>query len=185
MNTFLKTSFFFLLAIVCVVSSSCANSQAQKADDSQLATVEAQDTSLYQLAEGALRSYLKAMQSIFDDISDNETEIHTMNNFTCDTVSIEEEDDDVVVVKKKQRRNIQWFELSTPKGILKLHTYMPKDSVQILMGRPHTTSIRTYRDDVHEEWEYKKRAFKNSDDFYTTEFRFEFVNGELKSVSQY
>lgn len=185
MKTLLNSTLGFLLTIVCVVSSSCANSQAQGADDSQLATVEAQDTSLYQLAEGALRSYLKAMQSIFDDISDNETEIHTMNNFTCDTVSIEEEDDDVVVVKKKKRRNIQWFELSTPKGIVKLHTYMPKDSVQLLMGRPHTTSIRTYRDDVHEEWEYKKRAFKNSDDLYTTEFRFEFVNGELKSVSQY
>ena len=181
MKTLLNSTLGFLLAIVCVVSSSCANSQAQKADDSQLATVEAQDTSLYQLAE-ALRSYLKAMQSIFDDISDNETEIHTMNNFTCDTVSIEEEDDDVVVVKKKQRRNIQWFELSTRKGIVKLHTYMPKDSVQILMGRPQATSIRTYGDDVHEKWEYEKKVY---DDMYTTEFSFEFVNGELKSVYQY
>ncbi|MGN0187428.1 MAG: hypothetical protein ACI392_06765 [Paludibacteraceae bacterium] len=181
MKTLLNTTLGFLLALVCVVSSSCANSQAQKADDSQLATVEAQDTSLYQLAEGALRSYLKAMQSLFDDI-DNETEIHTMNNFTCDTVSIEEYDDDVVVVKKKQRRNIQWFEFSTPKGIVKLHTYMPKDSVQMLMGRPQATSIRTYGDDVHEEWKYKKKVY---DDIYTTEFSFEFVNGELKSVTQY
>lgn len=156
MKTLLNSTLGFLLAIVCVVSSSCANSQAQKADDSQ--TVEAQDTSLYQLAEGALRSYLKAMQSIFDDISDNETEIHTKNDFTCDTMSIEEEDDDVVVVKKKKRRNIQWFELSTPKGIVKLHTYMPKDSVKMRMGRPHTTSIRTYGDDVHEKWEYEKKS---------------------------
>lgn len=182
MNAILKSTTIFLLAIVCVVSSSCANSQTQGADDSQLATVEAQDTSLHQLTVGVLKSYLKTMQSIFDDISDNETEIHTMNNFTCDTVSIDEEDDDVVVVKKKQRRNIQWFELSTRKGIVKLHTYMPKDSVKMRMGRPHTTSIRTYGDDVHEKWEYEKKVY---DDMYTTEFSFEFVNGELKSVYQY
>lgn len=153
MKTLLNSTLGFLLAIVCVVSSSCANSQAQKADDSQLATVEMQDTSLYQLTVGVLKSYLKTMQGIFDDIN-KETEIHNTNKVTCDTVSIE----DSVVVKKKQRHNIQWFELSTRKGIVKLHTYMPKDSVKMRMGRPHTTSIRTYGDDVHEKWEYEKKS---------------------------
>ena len=32
--------------------------------------------------------------------------------------------------------NVHSFELSTKNGIIKLHTYMSKDSVQILMGRP-------------------------------------------------
>lgn len=47
--------------------------------------------------------------------------------------------------------NIQSFELTTEKGIVKLHTYMPKDSVQILMGRPQSTDINDYgyKGEVH------------------------------------
>ena len=38
--------------------------------------------------------------------------------------------------------NVHSFELSTKNGIIKLHTYMSKDSVQILMGRPQSTDIQ-------------------------------------------
>lgn len=89
---------------------------------------------------------------------------------------------EIVIEEEVEKKNIQFFELSTKKGVVKLHTYMPKDSVKMLMGRPHKTSIRTYGDDLHEEWEYEKKVY---DDMYTTEFRFKFVNGELKSVLQY
>lgn len=165
MKTLLNTTFGFLLTLICVVSTSCATPQTDETADEQLSAVEAQDTNVIELTNEVMKSGLKAVQSIFQKINDEVSEESHID--------------------QKPRRNIQWFELSTPKGIVKLHTYMPKDSVQILMGRPHTTSIRTYGDDVHEEWEYKKRAFKNNDDLYTTEFRFEFVNGELRSVSQY
>ncbi|MDY4513299.1 MAG: hypothetical protein SPE10_07660 [Paludibacteraceae bacterium] len=161
----IKFSTICLLTLICVVSTSCATPPTDETADEQLPAVEAQDTNVIELTNEVMKSGLKAVQSIFQKINDEVSE----NSH----------------IDQKPRRNIQWFELSTPKGIVKLHTYMPKDSVQILMGRPHTTSIRTYGDDVHEEWEYKKRAFKNNDDLYTTEFRFEFVNGELRSVSQY
>ncbi len=77
--------------------------------------------------------------------------------------------------------NIQSFELTTKKGIVKLHTYMPKDSVQVLMGRPRSTDVvnNEYNGEVRETWKYK-----GSND-YLDEFTIEFINGELNSVRQY
>jgi len=76
--------------------------------------------------------------------------------------------------------NIQSFELTTKKGIVKLHTYMPKDSVQVLMGRPRSTDVvnNEYNGEVRETWKYK-----GSND-YLDEFTIEFINGELNSVRQ-
>lgn len=165
MNILLKFSTICLLTLICVVSTSCATPQTDETADEQLPAVEAQDTNVIELTNEVMKSGLKAVQSIFQKINDEVSE----NSH----------------IDQKPRRNIQWFELSTRKGIVKLHTYMPKDSVKMLMGRPHKTSIRTYGDDFHETWEYEKRAFKHSDNIYITEFCFEFVNGELKSVSQY
>ena len=78
-------------------------------------------------------------------------------------------------------KNIQSFELTTKKGIVNLYTYMPKDSVKALMGRPNSTDIddNQYRDEVRETWKY--RGSNN----YIDEFTIEFVNGKLKSVRQF
>ncbi|WP_281234337.1 hypothetical protein [Flavobacterium gelatinilyticum] len=79
-----------------------------------------------------------------------------------------------------EQRNIQSFELTTKKGIVKLHTYMPKDSVQILMGRPQSTDINDYGyGETHEVWKYK------GTNKYVDEFTIEFINGKLKSVNQF
>ncbi|MEN9339555.1 MAG: hypothetical protein RIQ62_867 [Bacteroidota bacterium] len=80
-----------------------------------------------------------------------------------------------------EQRNIQSFELTTKKGIVTLHTYMSKDSVKILMGRPQSTDINDYRsnDEVDETWKYK------GSNKYIDEFTIEFINSELKSVHQY
>jgi outer membrane protein assembly factor BamE (lipoprotein component of BamABCDE complex) len=77
--------------------------------------------------------------------------------------------------------NIQSFELTTKNGIVKLNTYMPKDSVQAIMGRPQSTDIHNnkYIDQVRETWKYRG---SNS---YIDEFTIEFINGELESVRQY
>jgi hypothetical protein len=87
---------------------------------------------------------------------------------------------DNIGTDENEQRNIQSFELDTKKGIVKLHTYMPKDSVQILMGRPQSTDI----DDngfgkVKETWKYKGR------NRYADEFTVEFTNGKLTSVRQF
>jgi hypothetical protein len=79
------------------------------------------------------------------------------------------------------KRNIQSFELTTKSGIVKLHTYMPKDSVKILMGRPQSTDVQNneYNGEVSETWKYK------GSNKYVDEFTIEFTNGKLKSVSQF
>lgn len=73
------------------------------------------------------------------------------------------------------------FELTTQKGVVKLHTNMPKDSVKILMGRPKSTSIDDsgFNGEVIETWKYK------GSNTYIDEFTIQFSNGKLKSLSQY
>lgn len=90
--------------------------------------------------------------------------------------SLDESDTD-----ENEQRNIQSFELTTKNGIVKLHTYMSKDSVQILMGRPQSTDINDYgfNEEVFETWKYK------GTNRYIDEFTIEFTNGKLKSVRQY
>lgn len=84
-------------------------------------------------------------------------------------------------IDENGQRNNESFELTTKKGIVNLHTYMSKDSVKILMGRPESTSIDDsgYNGMVTETWKYKgtNKVFD--------EFTILFTNGKLKSVSQY
>ena len=76
--------------------------------------------------------------------------------------------------------DVHSFELSTKNGIIKLHTYMSKDSVQILMGRPQSTDIQDIGGmGIYETWKYKGR------NQYVDEFTLRFKDGELESVRQY
>lgn len=86
--------------------------------------------------------------------------------------------------EEKSNKNIQFFDLTTKKGVVRLHTYMSKDSVQILMGYPQSTDIDVwdFNDEVHETWKYK---VKSGYGYEQTIFTIKFVNGELVSVNQY
>lgn len=83
-------------------------------------------------------------------------------------------------INENEQTNIQSFELTTKKGVVKLHTYMSKDSVQILMGRPQSTDIDDFGyGEILETWKYK------GTNRYIDEFTIEFTNGKLKSVRQF
>lgn len=113
-----------------------------------------QNTEEEQLKEDVRISALKSLKHILDN-SEKELEDET------------------------EKKNIQWFELSTKNGIVKLHTYMSTDSVRILMGRPQSTDVDiNYNDEVSETWKYKGRSS------YGSEFTLKFVDGELISVAQ-
>jgi hypothetical protein len=88
---------------------------------------------------------------------------------------------DKIDKQENQQINVQSFELTTNKGIVKLHTNMTKDSVMILMGRPRSTNINEneFNDNVNETWKFK------GSNKYIDEFTIEFTNGKLKSVSQF
>ena len=86
--------------------------------------------------------------------------------------------------EEKSNKNIHFFDITTKKGVVRLHTYMSKDSVQILMGYPQSTDVDVwdFNDEVHETWEYK---VKSGYGYEQTIFTIKFVNGELVSVNQY
>lgn len=88
---------------------------------------------------------------------------------------------DGTYTNENNQQNSQSFELTTKKGIIKLRTYMPKDSVKIIMGRPQSTDVRNneFNGEVDETWKYK------GSNKYVDEFTIEFTNGKLKSVRQY
>jgi len=73
---------------------------------------------------------------------------------------------------------VQYVEVKGKKGHVTLHTGMPKDSVQRLVGKPDEVDLRSYGGTALEDWGYK---IKNS---YVSDLNINFEDGKLKSVRQ-
>jgi hypothetical protein len=73
---------------------------------------------------------------------------------------------------------VQYIEIKGKKGHVTLHTGMPKDSVQILVGRPDNVDLRSYGNSTLEDWGYK---IKHD---YLPDLNIEFKDGKLKSIRQ-
>jgi hypothetical protein len=78
-----------------------------------------------------------------------------------------------------QEAQIQYVEVRGKKGSVMLHTGMPKDSVQLLLGKPDEVNLRSYGSTSFEDWGYK---IKNS---YVSDLDIDFENGRVKSVRQH
>lgn len=82
-----------------------------------------------------------------------------------------------------QRENIQYIDIRGKHGEVTVHTYMSKDSVKILVGKPTRVNLMTIGNDAHEYWEYD---FPNQGQYGTTRrLNISFVNGELKEIREY
>lgn len=82
-----------------------------------------------------------------------------------------------------QRENIQYIDIRGKHGEVTVHTYMSKDSVKILIGKPTRVNLMTIGNDAHEYWEYD---FPNQGQYGTTRrLNISFVNGELKEIREY
>ncbi len=153
MNTFSKIALGFVLGAVCTVGVLYIIGTIQNTEENQL-------------RKEIRMQALKDIKQFLDESNSDEKDIKQF---------LDESDSD-----EKDQKNIQSFELTTKNGIVKLHTYMSKDSVQILMGRPQSTDVNDYGyGKVLETWKYK------GTNRYVDEFTFEFINGKLKSVRQY
>ena len=73
---------------------------------------------------------------------------------------------------------VQFVEVKGRKGKVTLHTGMPKDSVQILVGKPDKVDLNSIGNSTYESWGYKLK--KN----YLSDLDIEFQDGKLKSVRQ-
>lgn len=73
---------------------------------------------------------------------------------------------------------VQYVEVKGKKGKVTLHTGMPKDSVQTLVGKPDKVDLHSIGNTAYETWGYK---LKNN---YISDLDIEFKDGKLKSVRQ-
>lgn len=77
-----------------------------------------------------------------------------------------------------KKAEIQYIEVTGKKGIARLHIGMIKDSVQILVGKPDKTDLRSNNHFTLEDWGY---CIKENG---LTDLRIEFEDGKLQSAQQ-
>jgi hypothetical protein len=77
-----------------------------------------------------------------------------------------------------QVAEVQYVEVKGKKGNVTLHTGMPKDSVQALVGKPDKVDLHSIGNTAYESWGYK---LKNN---YVSDLDIEFKDGKLKSIRQ-
>ena len=80
--------------------------------------------------------------------------------------------------EKEVQRQVQYVEVKGKKGNVTLYTGMPKDSVQMLVGKPDKVNMHTTRGITFEDWGYK---IKNQ---YVSDLDIDFVDGKLRGVRQ-
>jgi len=73
---------------------------------------------------------------------------------------------------------VQYVEVKLKNKYVELHTGMPKDSVQILVGKPDEVSLNTMLGSTYEHWGYKLR------NKYVSDLDIEFVDGKLNEITQ-
>lgn len=89
------------------------------------------------------------------------------------------------VADLNQEPEVQYIEIEGKKGIVTVHTGMPKDSVQLLVGKPDEVSLDTYGGSSHEKWGYKiHNRLRLPKDMQIADLRIEFVDGRLDGVRQ-
>lgn len=81
--------------------------------------------------------------------------------------------------EQQPARKINYFKVRKGNKYIELHTYMHKDSVEILFGKPHEVSTHSLGDDFYEDWTY------NYGSYGIISHQFSFINGELKDVTSY
>ncbi|MCM1290866.1 MAG: hypothetical protein NC201_02145 [Prevotella sp.] len=85
-------------------------------------------------------------------------------------------------MEQQKRNNMQYIEVKGKDGEIILHTFMHKDSVKTLMGKPSRSDMMTIGTDNHETWTYEFPG----EGLYEPARRLciEFINGELESLSE-
>jgi hypothetical protein len=79
---------------------------------------------------------------------------------------------------QSQVNTVQYVEIRGKKGIVTIHTGMPKDSVKSMVGKPDQVDLRNIAGVPYEDWGYK---IMNE---YVSDLDLEFEDGKLKNVRQ-
>lgn len=79
---------------------------------------------------------------------------------------------------QSQANTVQYVEIRGKKGIVTVHTGMPKDSVKSMVGKPDQVDLRNIAGVPYEDWGYK---ITNE---YVSDLDLEFEDGKLINVRQ-
>ena len=80
---------------------------------------------------------------------------------------------------------VQYIEVKGKKGTVTLHTGMPKDSVQILIGKPDEVDLHTTGSTTYEKWGYKiNNKYGMPKGYQISDLTIDFEDGKLKGASQ-
>lgn len=91
--------------------------------------------------------------------------------------------EDIIEDDTKPVQNIQYVDIRGKHGEVTVHTYMSKDSVKILVGKPTRVDLRAYGNDTFEDWEYD---FPNQGQYgLGRRLKISFLNGKLKEIHEY
>ncbi len=99
-----------------------------------------------------------------------------INNVSNDSLH----EDNEVVQEEVKKEPIHYFEVKKGSKYIELHTYMPKDSVALLLGKPDKVDMHynEYSDIMQETWIYE-------DAWEIPEHSINFENGKLTQVMSY
>jgi hypothetical protein len=78
----------------------------------------------------------------------------------------------------ENKKTIQKIEVKGKKGRVSLYVGIPKDSVELLLGKPDDVRLNSMSSDTYENWGYK---LKND---YISDLEISFKNGKMTSVDQ-
>lgn len=79
---------------------------------------------------------------------------------------------------QNKQKTIQKIEVKGKKGRVSLYVGIPKDSVELLLGKPDDVRLNSMSSDTYENWGYK---LKND---YISDLEISFKNGKMTSVDQ-
>lgn len=85
-------------------------------------------------------------------------------------------------IRNQKIANTQYVDVRGAKGDVTLHTYMPKDSVKMLLGQPTNIDLTTVGSDSHEIWWYE---FMEQGCITPSTLTVAFINGELESIRKF
>ncbi len=85
----------------------------------------------------------------------------------------------IYLANQSQETNVQYVEIRGKKGVVTIHTGMPKDSIRIIVGKPDQVNLRNIAGVSYEDWGYKITSE------YSSDLDLEFEEGKLKNIHQW
>lgn len=89
----------------------------------------------------------------------------------------------VFVFKPNNASDTKYYDIDFNDKTYVLHTEMPKDSVEMVLGKPYKKDYQTYGNSMHETWLYNNGDIMKLGRDYEV-LRLQFEDGKLTDISK-